>query len=80
LFDDEADSGADTDLESLLADEESDNDDDFDDEARHPPEYYRAKAANLDMQRLRQKRYSPKTQAQLDRVKEHHDQYEPYLS
>jgi hypothetical protein len=52
LFDDEADSGADTDLESLLADEESDDDDDFDGEVRHPSEYYRAKAANLNIQRL----------------------------
>ncbi|KAH7378653.1 hypothetical protein BKA64DRAFT_648650 [Cadophora sp. MPI-SDFR-AT-0126] len=62
-----------TDLESLLAEEDSD-----DDEVRHPPEYYRAKAANLDVQRLRQKQYSPETQAQLDRVKEHYDQYEQY--
>ncbi|KAH6704302.1 hypothetical protein BKA61DRAFT_636094 [Leptodontidium sp. MPI-SDFR-AT-0119] len=76
LFDDEADSGTDTDLDSLLAEEDSNDDDDlFDDEVRHPPEHYRANAANLDVQRLRQKRYSPKTQAQLDRVKEHHEQY-----
>ncbi|KAL5312965.1 hypothetical protein ACEPPN_019391 [Leptodophora sp. 'Broadleaf-Isolate-01'] len=76
LFDDEADSGTDTDLDSLLAEEDSDDDDDlFDDEVRHPPEHYRANAANLDVQRLRQRRYSPKTQAQLDRVKEHHEQY-----
>jgi len=81
LFDNEADSGADTDLDSLLAEEDSDDEEDlFDDEVRHPPEHYRANAANLDVQRLRQRRYSPKTQAQLDRVKEHHEQYEPYLS
>ncbi|KAH7379041.1 hypothetical protein BKA64DRAFT_698284 [Cadophora sp. MPI-SDFR-AT-0126] len=76
LFDDEADSGTDTDLDSLLIEEDTDNDDDlFDDEVRHPPGHYRANAANLDVQRLRKKRYSPKTQIQLDRVKEHHDQY-----
>jgi hypothetical protein len=76
LFDDEVDSRTDTDLDSVLAEEDSDDDDDvFDDEVRYPPEHYRAKAANLDVQRLRQKRYSPKTQAQLDRVKEHYDQY-----
>jgi len=81
LFDDEADSGTDTDLDSLLAEEDSDADDDlYDDEVRHPPEHYRANAANLDVQRLRQRRYSPKTQAQLDRVKEHHEQYDQYLS
>ena len=82
LFDnEEADSGTDTDLYSVLAEEDSDDDDDlFDDEVRHPPEHYRVNAANLDVQRLRQKRYSPKTQAQLDRVKKHHDQYEQYLS
>ncbi len=80
LFDDEADSGTDTDLDSLLAEEDSDADDDlYDDEVRHPPEHYRANAANLDVQRLRQRRYSPKTQAQLDRVKEHHDLYKQYL-
>jgi len=62
LFDDEVDSGTDTDLDSLLAEEDSDNDDDlFDDEVRYPPEHYRANAINLDVQRLRQKRYSPKT-------------------
>ncbi|KAL5317781.1 hypothetical protein ACEPPN_014880 [Leptodophora sp. 'Broadleaf-Isolate-01'] len=53
----------DTDLDSLLAQEDSDDDDDlFDDEVRHPPGHYRANATNLDVQCLRQKRYSPKTQ------------------
>jgi hypothetical protein len=81
VFDDEAGAGTDTDMDSLVAEEDSDVDDDlFDDEVRHPPEHYRANAAILDVQRLRQKRYSPKTQAQLDRVKEHHKQYEQYLS
>jgi len=76
FFDDEADSGTDTDLDSLLAEENSDDGNDlYDNEVRYPPEHYRAKAANLDVQRLRQRRYSPKTQAQLDRVKEHDEQY-----
>ncbi|KAG9242359.1 hypothetical protein BJ878DRAFT_583873 [Calycina marina] len=75
---DEIDFGTDTDLVSSVAEEESDDDDDlFDDELRHPPEHYRANAANLNVQRLRQQRYSPKTQAQLDRVKEHHDHWDP---
>ncbi|XMA19910.1 hypothetical protein WAI453_012701 [Rhynchosporium graminicola] len=74
LFDDEADSDTDTDLDSLVAEEYSDEDDDlFDDEVRYPLAYYVANAANLDVQRLRQRRYSPKIQAQLDRVKEHYD-------
>jgi hypothetical protein len=77
LFDNEADARTDTNLDSVLAKEDSDNDDDdvFDDKVRHPLEHYRAKAANLDVQRLRQKRYSPKTQAQLNRGKEHYNQY-----
>ncbi|KAH6671924.1 hypothetical protein B0J14DRAFT_594733 [Halenospora varia] len=48
--------------------------------------HYLAAEANLDVQRLRQKRYSPKTQRRLDWVKDHHDQYctfirrDPFLS
>ena len=71
---------SDTDLESLLEELDSNTDDEddlFDDEVRHPPEYYIAAEANLDVGRLRQKRYSPKTQSRLDWVKDHHDQYEP---
>ncbi|PVH74768.1 hypothetical protein DL98DRAFT_519011 [Cadophora sp. DSE1049] len=64
LFDDEVDFGTDTDLDSLLVEEDSNNDDDlFDDEVRYLLEYYRANTVNLDVQRLRQKRYSPKTLA-----------------
>jgi hypothetical protein len=80
LFDDEAGSGTDTDLDSFVTGDSDDDDDLYDDEVRHPPDHYRANAATLDVQRLRQRRYSPKTQAQLDRVKEHHEQYEQYLS
>ncbi|KAG4412166.1 hypothetical protein IFR04_014697 [Cadophora malorum] len=61
LFDDEADFETDTDLDNLLAKEDNDNDDDlYDDKVRHPPEHYRANVANLDVQRLRQRRYSLK--------------------
>jgi hypothetical protein len=70
--DDETDitSGADTDSLSEI----DDSDDDaslFDDEVRHPPEHYLTAAANLNVQRLRHQRYSPKTQDRLDWVKEH---------
>ena len=84
LFDssDEADTASDTDSESPLEEVGNNTDDDdddlFDGEVRHPPEYYIAASANLDVGRLRQKRYSPKTQARLDVVKEHHDQYVPH--
>jgi hypothetical protein len=64
---DEADTASDTDLESPLEGVNTNTDDDndvVDDEVRHPPEYYLAVAANLDVG-LRQKRYSPKTQAAL---------------
>ena len=74
---------SDTDSESLLeVDNNTDNDDDdlFDGEVRHPPEYYLAASANLDVGRLRQKRYSPKTQGRLDWVKDHHDQYVPNVN
>jgi hypothetical protein len=33
----------------------------FADEKQRPPEYYLAESANLDISRLRQRRYSPKT-------------------
>lgn len=79
--DDEADSTSDTDSESPLNEVSNiinDDDDLFEDEVRHPPEHYLAAAANLDVGQLRQKRYSPKTQARLDVVKEHHDLYMLY--
>ena len=62
LFNNEEDSETDTDLDSLLAEEGSDDDNDlFDDEVRHHLEHYYANVVNLDVQRLWQKRYSPKT-------------------
>ncbi|KAH8585358.1 hypothetical protein B0O99DRAFT_679450, partial [Bisporella sp. PMI_857] len=75
--DNEVDTASDTDSEASLEEIDSDtnNDDLFDDEVRHPPEYYLAASANLDVGRLRQKRYSPKTQDRLDWVKDHHDRY-----
>jgi hypothetical protein len=80
--DDEADTASDTELDSSPeeVDSNSDVDDDlFEGEVRHPPEYYLAAAANLDVGRLRQKRYSHKTLNRLEWVKDHHEQYEPYL-
>ena len=53
---------------------DGDTDDDtslFDDEVRHPPEHYLIAAANLNVQRLRQQRYSKKTRNRLEVVKEH---------
>ncbi|CAG8975500.1 hypothetical protein HYALB_00004819 [Hymenoscyphus albidus] len=62
-----------------VADEpDSDTEDDaslFEDEVRHPPEYYLAAAAKLDVRRLRSRRYSPRTQDRLDWVREQHDCY-----
>jgi len=77
LFDDrgdETDITTDYDIDSLLENSDDDTDDEasfFDDKELHPPEYYLNRAANLDPQRLRQKRYKPKTQGRLDWVKEH---------
>jgi hypothetical protein len=75
--DDETDSSSDCDLDSLLDGIDDDTDDEawlFEDEVQHPPEHYLAEAENLDVHRLRQRRYSPKTQVQLDRVKLQWDQ------
>ena len=71
--DDETDitSGADTDSPSEIDDDSDDDASLFDDEVRHPPEHYLTAAANLNVQRLRHQRYSPKTQERLDWVKEH---------
>jgi hypothetical protein len=77
--DDKADTASDTDLESLLeevdnnTDDDDDDDDLFDNEVRHSPEYYIAVSANLDIGRLRQKHFSPKTQRHLDWIKDHYD-------
>ena len=42
-----------------------------DDDVIPPPEHYLEIEENVDVGRLRQERYSPETQKQLDRVKEH---------
>jgi hypothetical protein len=78
LFDSDDEASSDTDLESLLeeVDNNPDDDDDlFNDEIQHPPEYYIAKSNNLDVGRLRQKHYSLKTQDRPNWVKEHYEQY-----
>ena len=75
--DDESDSSSVFDFDSLLNGIDDDTDDEswlFDDEIKHAPEHYLAEAEELDVQRLRQRRYSPNTQVQLDRVKLQWDQ------
>jgi len=75
LFDESNSDTDDTEDTEVLPDEsDGDTDDEawlFDDECRRPPEYYLAEAASLDVKRLRQRRYSPKTQDRLDWVKDH---------
>jgi hypothetical protein len=75
LFDESDDNTGDTDDTEILSNESgSDTDDEAclsDDEGPHPPEYYLAEAASLDVKRLRQRRYSLKTQERLDWVKDH---------
>jgi hypothetical protein len=72
LFDESDD---DTDDTEILPDEsEGDTDNEAwlsDNEGQRPPEYYLAESENLDVKRLRQRRYSPKTQDRLDWVKDH---------
>jgi hypothetical protein len=65
LINDEADSTSDDDTESLFDESNDSTDNDewlFDDEERHPPEYYLSETVTLDVTRLRQRRYSPRTQ------------------
>lgn len=68
---DESDSESLFDTTSDTEDEGNDEDEEilYEDEVRHPPEHYRVEAAKLDMQRLRQQRYSPLTRQQIDRVR-----------
>jgi hypothetical protein len=75
LFDESDDGTNDTNDTEILSDE-SDSDTDgeawlSDDEEQRPPEYYLAEVSNLDVKRLRQRQYSPKTQERLDWVKDH---------
>jgi hypothetical protein len=77
--DDEPDGTTDVDSDTFSNNGADDTDDEaslFDDEEQRPPEYYLAESAGLDVSRLRQQRYSPKTQGRLDWVKEHWDRYE----
>jgi hypothetical protein len=79
LFENSDNEASDTESESLIEEFDNntdieDNDDLFDDEVRHSPEYYLAASSNLDVGRLRQKRYSLKTQGRLDWIKKQHDQ------
>jgi hypothetical protein len=48
--------------------DDSDDEEDcpFEDEEQHPPEYYLAEAESLDVSRLRQHRYGPKTREKLE--------------
>ena len=74
LFDENEDGTDDTDGTEVLTDESDSDADDawlFDDVCKRPPEYYLAEGASLDVNCLRQQRYSPKTQDRLDWVKEH---------
>jgi hypothetical protein len=50
-----------------------------DDDVLPPPEHY-LEEENIDVDRLRQERYSPETKKQLARVKEHCIQYENILA
>src|ERR1700730_17317771 len=75
LFDESDDNTDNTEDTEVLPDEsDGDTDDEawlFDDECRRPQEYCLAEAASLDVKRLRQRRYSPRTQDRLDWVKDH---------
>jgi hypothetical protein len=54
-------------------DEDADDDASlFNDEVRHPPEHYLTSTAKLNVEQLRQQRYSSNTQDQIDQVKDHH--------
>jgi hypothetical protein len=67
--DNKTDATSDTDTASLLAEIDSDTNDDallFEDEVQHSPKHYLTAAAKLNVQRLQQRRYNPKTQKQLD--------------
>jgi hypothetical protein len=65
LFDESDDNTDDTEFAEVLPDEsDSDTDDDawlFDNVYRRPSEHYLAEAARLNVKRLWQRRYSPKT-------------------
>lgn len=63
-----------SDTDSLPENSDDDTDDEaslFEGEERHPPEHYLGREANLDVKRLRQKRYDDKTTNRLNWVNEH---------
>jgi hypothetical protein len=70
LFDESDNDTGDIDNTEILSNEnDSDTDDEVclsDAEGPQPPEYYLAEAASINVKRLRQRRYSPKTQERLD--------------
>ena len=66
----DSDSGSDPEVDSEVSDNEDQlGDDTFDDEDQLPPEHYLAQAESLDVSRLRQKRYSDRTQERLDETR-----------
>ncbi len=72
LFDESDDDTDGTDILTNECDGDTDSDACLsDDEDQRPREYYLTEASNLDVKRLRQRRYSPKTQGQLDGMKAH---------
>jgi hypothetical protein len=65
--------------DSVFDESDPDTEDDAsisDDDVLPPLEHYLEIGENLNVGRLQQERYSPETQKQLDRVKEHCIQYE----
>jgi hypothetical protein len=76
---DPSDASSDSELEPDMEPDGDDSDDDsdgellFDDEKQYPPEYYQAESDSLDVSRLRQKRYSDKTQAKLNETMDYWD-------
>ena len=70
LFDESDDNTDDIDDTEVLSNKSDSNTDSeaclSDDKGPRPLEYYLAEAVSLDVKRLRQRRYSPKTQERLD--------------
>lgn len=63
----DSESNSDLELDSEDSEDDEDLDDDLvHDEGQQPSEHYLGEAENLDVSRLRQKRYSDKTQEKLD--------------
>ncbi|KAJ5640364.1 uncharacterized protein N7484_008226 [Penicillium longicatenatum] len=75
--DNESESESNSDLETESDDsDDEDSPDDFDtDKGQLPPEHYLAEAEGLDVSRLRQKRYSDKTEEQLNDTSAYWNRY-----